>query len=138
MHPDGRRRELCSIASAHRSGLRKAHIFCAVHPHGSECVSASEDCIVTAAKMIISASKSFIPQQDFFCTNHAAHLFSHTNILRKSSIVRSRPRAYNAPFCISIARADSIFHIIADCIVMAVRLIVLKNTNYHELITNFS
>ena len=121
-HPEGRRRELSSIAAAHRLGLRRAHKSCAVHPHGSECVSASGYCIVTAAEMNISASKSFIPQQDFFCPNHAAQLFSHTNILRKSSIVRSRPRTYNAPFCTSIARADSIFPTIVDCIARAERL----------------
>jgi hypothetical protein len=51
---------LCSIEAAHRFGLLIAHKSCAVHPHGSERVSASGYCIITAAEMNISASKSFI------------------------------------------------------------------------------
>jgi hypothetical protein len=98
--------------------------FCAVHSHGSERVSALGTGIVTAAKMNISASESFIFLQDFLCSDCAAHLFGPDTVSGKPGIVRSRPRAYNVSSGVSIVRADNIFPTITDYIARADKLLL--------------
>ena len=137
MHPDGRRRELSGIAAAHRFGLRRAQKYCAVHPHGSERVSASEDCIVTAARMNISASKSFIFFVEKILPQSGGTSFQPQELFMK---IGHCPRT-----AASIQRTDSHKHRTGRQHIPHHRGLhhtgrevdSVKNTNIHELITNF-